>query len=491
MERKREVSPVDIADGIFREYDIRGVYGRDLTEEVAELLGRAFALYLGKRGLAGPGLTVSVGRDVRTSSGAIRDALVRGLVDSGVDCVDIGVCPTPLQYFSMHRLGADGGIMITGSHNPPEYNGFKISVGRDTIHGPEIQALKDLVAGLAGGPTPPPPPAGRRGSLEHRAIIPDYLDYVAGGITLPELSRPIKVVLDAGNGTAGPVAPALMRRLGCDVVELFCAADGGFPNHHPDPTVPANLADLIEAVRGEGADFGVAYDGDADRIGVVDEGGEIIWGDRLMIIYARDILETTPGAVVVGEVKSSQVMYDEIAHAGGRPVMWKTGHSLIKSKMRELGAAMAGEMSGHIFFADRYFGFDDAIYATARLVEILAARRMADPAFGFSSLLAGVPSTHATPEIRIDCPDGEKFAVVERLRDAIGAGDTGFSVSDVITLDGVRINFDGGWALLRASNTQPVLVLRFEAESAHLLERAREFVRGLLDRVRPGLWVGF
>lgn len=477
-----------ISDGIFREYDVRGRFGVDLTTEVAELLGRAYAGYIRKKGLDKPGFRVTIGRDVRTSSVPIRDALVKGLSESGVECVDVGECPTPLQYFSLNHLDADGGIMITGSHNPPEYNGFKISVGKETIHGPEIQELKRvLTVEVLGRPVP----EGGAAAVEVREIIPDYLDYVSGLFDLPELDRPIKVVLDGGNGTAGPVAPELLRRLGCDVVELYCEPDGGFPNHHPDPTVTENLADLIETVKREGADFGVAYDGDSDRIGVVDEGGDIVWGDKLMIIYSRDILDRNPGATVVGEVKSSQVMYDEIARAGGNPVMWKTGHSLIKSKMKELGAAMAGEMSGHIFFADRYFGFDDAIYASARLVEILAAKRALDADFAFSSLLSGLPATYVTPEIRVDCSDEEKFEIVEKLRATISGGSPEFPVKDVITIDGLRVNFEGGWALVRASNTQPVLVLRFEAESAGLLDRAKEFLKARLDEVRPGLSSSF
>lgn len=478
---------VKVSDGIFREYDVRGRFGVDLTLEVAELLGRAYGKLVRNMGIYKPGFTMSIGRDVRTSSGPIRDALVKGITSSGINCIDVGECPTPLQYYSMHRLSADGGIMITGSHNPPDYNGFKISIGKETIHGSEIQelkrVLKEEVLGSPGFECKP-------GTVEEFSIIPEYINYIAGEITPPELSKPIKVVLDAGNGTAGPVAPELVKRLGCEVVELFCTPDGNFPNHHPDPTVPKNLVDLIEAVKREGADFGVAFDGDSDRIGVVDEKGDIIWGDKLMIIYSRDILESHPGATIVGEVKSSQVMYDEIAKAGGKPVMWKTGHSLIKSKMKELGAAMAGEMSGHIFFADRYFGFDDAVYAACRLVEILARKRVTDPDVRFSSLLEGLPSTYVTPEIRIDCPDEEKFAVVEKLKEALGTGGGDFPINDVITIDGVRINFDGGWALLRASNTQPVLVLRFEATDEALLERAKGFLKSKLEDIRPGLSAG-
>lgn len=476
-----------ITDGLFREYDIRGIFGDDLTPEVAELIGRAYAIMARKAGVAkGAGMKISVGRDVRLSSTALRDALIKGLTESGVDCIDIGECPTPLQYFSMQHFKDKvcGGVMITGSHNPPEYNGFKVSVGKETIHGHEIQALKKIIrdevdtAASTGG-----------GKVETYDIIPHYIDTVAAKFNLPKLTKPVKVVLDSGNGTAGPVAPELLRRLGCEVVELFSAPDGRFPNHHPDPTVPKNLKHLIDTVIKEGADFGVAYDGDADRIGVVDEKGGIIWGDKLMVIFSRAILESSPGATIVGEVKCSQVMYDEIAKAGGKPVMWKTGHSLIKAKMKELGAAMAGEMSGHIFFADRYYGFDDAVYASARLVEIMAARRVKDPKFAFSSLLAGVPDTVVTPEIRVDCPDEMKFEVIERLDRAIGSGTQDLVVKDIIKIDGLRINFNGGWALVRASNTQPVLVMRFEATSEQLLETAKAFIRQKMAESNPMLIV--
>ncbi|MEK6758623.1 MAG: phosphomannomutase/phosphoglucomutase [Deltaproteobacteria bacterium] len=479
-----------VSDQIFREYDIRGTFGKDLTPEVAELIGRGYAALARKTGLLkdGASFKISVGRDVRLSSPEIRDALVKGLTESGIDVVDIGPCPTPLQYYSMHSLKVDGGIMITGSHNPPEYNGFKISYGKETIHGEEIQRLKHVIREDVIGR---PHPLCKPGTVEKVEIIPDYLDYVAEKMKLPVLERPLRIVLDSGNGTAGPVAPELFRRLGCEVVELFSLPDGRFPNHHPDPTVEANLVQLIEAVKKERADFGVAYDGDADRIGVVDETGAVIWGDKLMVIFARSILETNPGATVVGEVKCSQVMYDEIKKAGGVPVMWKTGHSLIKSKMKELKAAMAGEMSGHIFFADRWFGFDDAVYASCRAAEILARKREKYSAYPFSRLLAGVPDTIVTPEIRVDCPDEEKFSVIEGLDKAVGTGTDAFKVKDIIRIDGLRINFEGGWALVRASNTQPVLVLRFEATSKELLEKAKAFMREKIGMVRPGAKTGF
>lgn len=474
---------MSISDAIFREYDIRGTWGKDLTAEVAELLGRAYAIYAQRRGAKiGPDFRITVGRDVRTSSKPIRDALVRGLTQSGVNVIDIGECPTPLQYFSMHTLNVGGGIMITGSHNPPEYNGFKVSVGKETIHGSEIQAMKKIIKEEVLGK---PPVETVPGIVEVHDIIPSYIEYVAGSFNIPELPKRMRIVLDSGNGTAGPVAPKLLKRLGFDVIELYSEPDGSFPNHHPDPTVMDNLLDLIETIRRTGAEFGVAYDGDADRIGMVDEKGSVIWGDKLMVVLSQSILKEKPGATIVGEVKCSQVMYDEIARMGGKPVMWKTGHSLIKAKMKELGAAMAGEMSGHIFFADRWFGFDDAIYASCRVAEIAARERAANPAFRFSSMLAGLPETVVTPEIRIDCPDELKFLIIEKLEKAIGRGSDDFRVKDIIKIDGLRVNFEGGWALVRASNTQPVLVLRFEATDQEKLDKAKAFIKERLEAEMP------
>ncbi len=478
----------NVPENIFRQYDIRGVFGEDLTLEVAEALGRVFAAYLLKvKDLKTA--RVSIGRDVRLSSTEIKDALIKGLTSSGIDCVDLGECPTPLQYFSIHHLNLDGGIMITGSHNPPEYNGFKLSAGKETIHGQEIQNLKTLMKNEHHHLLPTGPEVGK---VEEFDIITAYLEYIKSNYGVhPVLDTPIKVALDSGNGTAGPVAPELMRSIGCDVVELFSEKDGTFPNHHPDPTVEANLVHLIDTVKKEGADFGVAYDGDADRIGVVSDLGEVVWGDQLMIIFARDILETMPGATVVGEVKCSQVLYDEIEKAGGNAVMWKTGHSLIKSKMKELGAAMAGEMSGHIFFADKYFGFDDAVYATLRLVEIMTKERAKNPDFTFSMLLEDLPETFSTPEIRVECPDSEKFNVVRDMSGSVAEGEEGLVVKEVLTIDGLRVIFEGGWALMRASNTQPALVMRFEADSEELLEKMKAYMKTRLLAVSDECEVPF
>jgi len=326
-------------------------------------------------------------------------------------------------------------------------------------------------------------PSEKRGTIEKFDIIQNYIDYhvrtFSATIPSDRLPRKVKIVVDSGNGTAGLVAPELLRRLGCEVIELYCTPDGNFPNHHPDPTIEANLKDLIEKVRSSGADFGVAYDGDADRIGVVDETGRIVWGDELMIIFSREILERKPGSVIVGEVKCSQIMYDEIERLGGKPVMWKTGHSLIKAKMKELGAELAGEMSGHIFFRDRYLGFDDAIYASVRLVEIFARRLSKEPEFRFSSLLSGLPETFSTPEIRVDCTEEEKFQIIDRLKEEIKREE----VKKIIDIDGLRMVFDDGWALVRASNTQPVIVVRFEALSEESLKKIQQFVAEKLRTV--------
>lgn len=450
---------------IFRQYDIRGVWSKDLTAESGYLIGRAFGtLALGASGK--DRVRLSVGRDVRLSSEAISEELIKGIISTGASVIDIGECPTPVQYFSLHRLQVDGGVMVTGSHNPPEYNGFKLSIGKETISGEAIQQLRTIIeaGGFVTG----------SGSVAKKEILSDYADYLKkdfsgfSGIT---------VVADAGNGTAGLVAPRILEELGARVIRLFCEPDGNFPNHHPDPVMPENLAALIEKVRTESADLGVAYDGDSDRIGVVDSDGEIIWGDRLMILFARDILRRSPGASIIGEVKCSQIMYDEISRNGGNAIMWKTGHSLIKKKMKEEKALVAGEMSGHIFFADRYLGYDDAIYATLRLLEIV--KKAGEP-YGVKRLLADLPQVFSTPEIRFDCPDSLKFRVTETMRDA-------FSDYEVNTIDGARINFGYGWALVRASNTQPALVMRFEAWDEESLGRIRATVEEKLDSVMSQL----
>ncbi|MBC7693019.1 MAG: phosphomannomutase/phosphoglucomutase [Methylotenera sp.] len=450
---------------IFREYDIRGVAGKDLTPEFAEHLGQAYARYIqptkGEKPAAGRArLTVSVGWDCRLTSESYQKALVRGLTHGGLDVICLGICPTPLTYFSVFHLNLDGAIMITGSHNPGDYNGFKICVGRDTLHGPQIQAIRILME----APVVNAPLTGTQSQLD---IIPLYTEH------LLKIARPLrkkKIVLDAGNGTASTVAPELFRRLGADVIELYCTLDGTFPNHHPDPTVPDNLKELVATVVSEGADFGIGFDGDSDRIGLVDEKGRILYGDEILVMFARDILKEHPGATIISDVKSSHRLFDDITQRGGKAIMWKTGHSLIKSKMKETGALLAGEFSAHIFFADRYFGFDDAIYAALRVYEI--ASDLPGP---LSSVLSDLPPTVTTPEIRVDCMEEKKFELVHETRKRLAETYT------VNALDGVRVDLKDGWGLLRASNTQPVVVLRFEATTQSRLNEIQKTIESALS----------
>ncbi|HJU04996.1 MAG TPA: phosphomannomutase/phosphoglucomutase [Nitrospiraceae bacterium] len=463
---------------LFREYDIRGIVGNDLTEAVAEQIGRAYATVAVEKQVK----TISVGRDGRTSSPALRDRLIHGLTAGGVNVVDIGECPTPVLYFSLFHLPVDGGIMITGSHNAAEYNGFKVCLGKEALHGEDIQQLRTVME------------SGRfssgSGTVTSRPILPDYLAYLKKSFDSVK-GEGLHVVIDCGNGAASLVAKDALEQLGCRVTGLYCELDGRFPNHHPDPTVVENLYDLIAAVKDAKAHVGIGYDGDADRIGAVDEQGHILWGDRLMVVFSRDILAARPGSTILSEVKASQSLYDDIARRGGRPIMWKTGHSLIKSKMKEESAVLAGEMSGHMFFADRYFGYDDAIYASCRLVEILA--KTGRP---LSSLIADLPVTSVTPEIRVECPDSLKFELVRRVQDrlmehaASASNSAPLAIRDVVTIDGIRAIFDDGWGLIRASNTQPALVLRFEASSPGRLATIRAFIESELEKSRGALSAG-
>jgi phosphomannomutase/phosphoglucomutase len=443
---------------IFREYDIRGVAETELLSPDIADLGRALGTYLQRH--AGP--RINLGRDCRLSSPRLRDAFVDGLLSTGCQVTDIGVVPTPLLYFSAVHLEADGAVMITGSHNPSEFNGFKTVSSKGSLHGGAIQDVHHLLEtrDFSTG----------HGSQHSMDVIPAYLDELSPQFVF---DRRIKVVLDAGNGTAGPIVHQLMKRLNVDVTELFFEMDGHFPNHHPDPTVPANLKHLQDAVRAQHADLGIAFDGDSDRIGAVDENGQVIYGDMLLLIYGREILTRKPGATFIGEVKCSQILYDELKRLGGNPIMYKTGHSLIKEKMKQEHAELAGEMSGHMFFADRYFGYDDAIYAACRLIEIVA--KSGQP---ISAQLAGLPVTVSTPEIRVDCPDETKFAVVARVAEQFG------KTHEVIDVDGVRVLFDEGWGLLRASNTQPVVVMRFEARTPALLASYQQEVEAALLQAR-------
>ena len=448
---------MDINPNIFREYDIRGIVDKDLNPAVVETLGKGMGAYFRRQGKR----QVAVGRDCRLSSPAYAQALIKGLRAVGCDSVDLGTIPTPLLYFSIFYKSMEAGVMITGSHNPPEYNGFKLMSGQETLYGDTIQEVFRIIQ------TNEIIPAAE-GAQSAYDIVPEYMDYVVSNI---KLQRKLKVVIDAGNGTGGAVAGPIFRRLGCDVVELYCEMDGRFPNHHPDPTLPEAMKDLIEKVSETKADFGIAYDGDADRIGVVDDEGHLIWGDQLLIFFSRDILKTNPGAAIISEVKATKVLYDEIARLGGKPIMWKTGHSLIKKKIKEEKAVLAGEMSGHMFFADRFFGFDDAIYASARLAELMSRSDLK-----LSEMRAGLQETFSTPEIRIYASEEVKFKIVAEVRNELA------KKYPVIDIDGVRAIFPKGWGLVRASNTQAVLVLRFEAETEADLEAIQREMKGAVER---------
>ena len=456
---------------IFRQYDIRGIADRDLTDDTIDLIGRAFATYCMRNPHLSPPpererkeegasmLTLVVGRDIRPSSTRIHKALTKALVASGASVTDVGVVTTPVCYFAIGHLKKTSGIMITGSHNPPEYNGLKLVIGKNSIFGDEIQKLrafieqKDFLTG--------------KGREEHTEIIPAYQAYLKQSF---QFKKKLKVVVDSGNGTAGLVAPKVIRNFGHEVIELFSEPDSRFPNHHPDPTVEKNLEDLINKVRETKADVGIAFDGDADRVGIVDERGTIIWGDKLLILFSRFILKTKPGAKFVADVKCSNLLFQDIERHGGKAIMWKTGHSLIKQKLREENAALAGEMSGHMFFNDRYFGFDDGLYAGIRVLEILDQSNQK-----LSELLADVPKTFSTPEIRVDCPDEEKFRIVANVAKFFKGR------YPTVDLDGVRIDFGDGWGLVRASNTQPVLVTRFEATTEKRLAEIRKLVEGKIS----------
>ena len=445
---------MSISQTIFRQYDVRGIVGTDLTDEVAYGIGRGYATLLAQRGISG---AVAVGRDNRPSGAALRDALVRGLTECGVDVVDVGVVPTPLLYWALHHEHVVGGIQITGSHNPPEYNGFKMCLGTASLHGEDIQTLYRLIV-EGDHPT-------GHGAVRVVEVIDRYVHDIAtrvGPIARPD-GTPLRIVYDCGNGAGALVAPQLFAALGVEGIGLFTESDGTFPNHHPDPTVPENLEDCIAAVRASGAEMGVAFDGDADRIGVVDAKGRIIWGDHLLILYARDVLARTGrGQPIIFDVKCSQALTDGITEAGGTPVMWKTGHSLIKDKMKAMHAPIAGEMSGHMFFTEGFYGHDDALYAAARLLRIVA-----DSGKRIDELLADVPPYVSTPEIRIDTDDATKFAIMSKAVPHFAAR------YNVIDVDGVRVLFGDGWGLLRASNTQPVIVARYEARSAERLDEIR------------------
>ncbi len=443
---------------IFREYDIRGIADKDISDEDVLAIGRGIGTYLVNNGCR----RLTLGRDCRLSSDRYAEKVTEGLMASGCRVLDIGVCPTPVLYFSIQHFETQGGVMITASHNPPQYNGFKICKGIDSVYGQELQKIRKIIENgdFASG----------SGTCEKRDAAGSYIDYITANI---RIDRPIRVGIDAGNGTAGVMAVPILKRIGCEVYDIYCDMDGRFPNHEADPTVVKNMQDLIALVREKGLEIGIGYDGDGDRIGVVDENGNIIYGDQLMIIFSREILSRKPGATFISEVKCSKTMYDDIQKHGGHAIMWKTGHSLIKAKMKETSAELAGEMSGHMFFADRYLGFDDAVYAACRLLEILS-----NSSKTMSGLIADVPKTFSTPEIRVDCPDSKKFVVVEK------ATETFRKSYEVIDIDGARIVFDDGWGLVRASNTQPALVLRFEALSENRLTEIKNLVESTIDEIQ-------
>ncbi len=443
------------AGTVFRAYDIRGIVDRDFDVAWVRTLGKACGTYFDNLGIR----DVIVGRDCRHSSSAYHDALIEGLLATGVNVVSVGMVPTPAFYHAVKTLNRRGGVMITASHNPAQYNGFKIWAGDSTIHGPEIQKIRGIFeqGNFASG----------HGIASRHDIIPDYRVDIAARFTL---SRPVRVVVDGGNGMGGPCCVHVLRAMGAEVIPLYCDPDGAFPNHHPDPVVESNMTALMNAVSARGAAFGIGLDGDADRIGIVDSAGRLLFGDELLSLYARELLSRKPGSIVIADVKCSNRLFDDIAAHGGVPMMWTTGHSIIKARMRETGAPLAGEMSGHMFFADGWYGFDDAIYAAARLTALFAAQDRP------MTSLPGWPPAFATPEINVPCPDEIKFSVVEKVKAHFRP------LRQTVEIDGARINFPNGWALVRASNTQPALVTRFEADTPHGLESIRAEIEPALSR---------
>jgi len=457
---RTEIPSLTVPPEIFKAYDIRGIVGTTLTTAGAELIGKA----IGSEARARQHPRVVVGRDGRLSGPDLVGALSRGLAATGCDVIDIGMVPTPVVYFATHHLGTHTGVAVTGSHNPPDYNGFKMMIAGETLAGEAIQGLRDRIerADFAEG----------NGSIQDQDVRDAYLARITSDV---RLARALRLAVDCGNGVAGELAPTLFRRLGCEVTELYCEVDGTFPNHHPDPAKPENLSDLIAEIRQGGYDLGLAFDGDGDRCGVISPDGTIIWPDRQMILYARDVLSRHPGAEIIYDVKCSRTLDAEIRRAGGQPTMWKTGHSFIKAKLRESGALLAGEMSGHTFFKERWYGFDDGLYTAARLLELLAHDDR-DPAQVFAAL----PDTLNTPEINLRFQEGEHFRVMEQLKSAAS-----FPEARITTIDGLRADFADGFGLVRPSNTTPVLVFRFEGDNREALDRIQGQFRDLLKRVRP------
>lgn len=457
---------VEMSPGIFRAYDIRGIVGETLSSSIVERIGAAIGSEAISRGLA----SLCIGYDGRHSSPGLADALAQGVMAAGCNVIHVGAVPTPVLYFATHHLENGSGVMVTGSHNPANYNGLKIMLGGETLSGDAIKALYRRVqtGNLAAG----------RGTQSSEDVRRAYLDRIVGDIAV---AAPLKVVVDAGNGIAGELGPMLIEELGCEVIPLYCDVDGDFPNHHPDPGKPANLADLIERVKAEGADLGIAFDGDGDRLGLVTNSGKIIWPDRLLMLFARDVVSRNPGADVLYDVKCSRRLAGVISEAGGRPIMWKTGHSLMKAKMKETGALLAGEMSGHIFFAERWYGFDDGLYAAARLLEILGIEdRHSDDVF------EDFPEDISTPELNVEVTESSKFTIMDQL-----AKEGEFGDGNVRNIDGIRVDYADGWGLCRASNTTPVLVLRFEAETQEALDRIKDVFRAQLKKAAPDLVADF
>ncbi|RDI99196.1 phosphomannomutase/phosphoglucomutase [Dyella solisilvae] len=462
-------APVTVDPSIFRAYDVRGVVGKTLTKDVARLLGQAIGTLMREKGL----LETVVGRDGRLSGPELAGALADGLREAGVDVIDVGAVPTPVVYFAAYRFNTGCGVAVTGSHNPPDYNGFKIVVGGETL---SEGAIQDLYERISSGKLE----RGGKGNLRHVDVLPDYIERITSDV---QAERRLKVVVDCGNGIAGAVAPQVLEGIGCEVIPLYCDVDGAFPNHHPDPSDPHNLEDLIFAVKQTGADLGVAFDGDGDRLGVVTREGEIIFPDRTLMLFARDVLSRQPGATIIYDVKCTGHLKGEILDAGGSPMMWRTGHSLIKAKMRQTGAELAGEMSGHFFFKERWYGFDDGIYASARLMEILAGDlEERSPEEIFASCPKGV----STPELKVEMAEGAHYRFIEAFRQKAHFGD-----ATLTTIDGVRADWPDGWGLVRPSNTTPILVLRFDADNEPALQRIQQLFRQQLRAVDPALKLPF
>ncbi len=445
---------------IFREYDVRGIVNRDLDHDNVYLLGKAIGTYAKTQGVH----TMTVGRDCRLSSEEYSRMITEGIVSTGINIIDIGLCTSPMLYFSIRHFKTGGGIMVTGSHNPPQYNGFKICIGPDTVYGEIIQKIRKIMEkGVF---------EKAAGTVSQQTIIKDYHDHIIQNVNV---TKHFSIVVDGGNSVGGLFALPLLKQLNCSTTPLFCDPNGSFPNHFPDPTIDSNLQWLIDYVQDTNADLGIAYDGDGDRLGIITNTGEIVRGDKLLLLFARHVLSENPGATIIGDVKCSQSLYDEITKLGGRPIMWKAGHSPIKQKLREEKALLAGEMTSHLFFADRYFGYDDALYATARLLEILSETNQS-----ISDLLSDFPESYSTPEIRLPCSDNNKFQLVQNVKD--------YFRNDyrIIDIDGVRITFDQGWALVRASNTEPVLVLRIEAWNLEGLTDIKNLIKKALGDTIQG-----